>query len=685
VFKTLYSQFYILIIALNIYASPISANLPSIREDSLKVEEMIIWATYNLVNIDSSICVSMEAYKISKKLNIQTLKFKTRMLLAQCYENMNDTLNAARLYHTLKNEIDSFGTPQQFIEFYTPYAWYIGSQGELEKSLSLFKACLIKSKSYNNYHLPWIYYYLSTTEFNAGHYESSLSNSLIALSLIPSTDKKNQLNIKQQIGLLYLELKIYDKSKMYYTQVLKIARETERPITDALYGLGMCEFRLKNYTEAYLHFNSLVDDIKDNWNAYYAPTNAYLHMWKCMLLLNIGEPEKIGLTFLEKTRGQLNIKRTAYIGVMQAEILLYYNRLDEAEAILRKSMMLINDLEVSSLSTDYYYWMSLVLEKQMKHAEALVYFKKYHDLDDSNRNNNVLNRIASLQEKYNAAEKDKEIIGLNSKLEKQKLEKSLMKSRLYLLSIIIGVVIISILLGIFFFRNRQKYKLLKVKAIYDQKEFDFQQIIKKSKINILQSNIQGQENERNRLAKELHDDLGSRLSALKYFVNSKKGVFKGEDYEVLKEELKEVQEYIRNLSHQIVIPRFTQVSLPHLIREQKNWTNNTNVDFCFEFDEKIDWTLVSEKGQNQIYRIIQEAVNNSLKHSQATEISISSFLNTDKIDFEISDNGTGFELSATHGMGLKNMKERAQLLGSEIRICLVESKGTKISFSYVLN
>lgn len=679
-FKISVIRFYFLCISFIITSSNSYA-----IDDSLRLSKMLRWVALNQFELDSCIRVSCDVYHASKELGIKSLEFKAGISLAKCYEYKNDSLQSRELYEILKQRIDSVGTMEQEIELSIRYAWFISLQGEVKESIDILQACLDDSRIHNNYLAASINYYMSTIEFNAGYYEESLIHSLNALEHISTSSEWTKMLIYEQIGILYLELGIYDKSSDSYRKALSVASRKGYRVTTALYGLGMCDYKLEKYKGAYLYFDSLVGDLNETWSIYFVPTNAYLHQWKCMIDLDMEDAEKTAFDFIEATEGKLYQKRTAYVGVMQAEILIYYNKLDKAEEILRKSMMVIDDLEVSSLRTDYYYWMSLVLEKQNRHEESLHYYKKHNDNNDSIMNIKVLNKIAILQEDFDAVERDNEIISLGSKLEKEKLEKILLKSRLFLL-MVSGIVLLLIIAFIaFYLRSRHNYRLLAMKVKYDQKESDFQQMLENGKIRILQSNIQGQERERNRLAKELHDDLGSKLTSLRYFVSSKKGHFVGEDSQVLKVELLEVQKYIRNLSHQLVIPKFHQFSLPQLIQEQKNWINNDNVDFSFDFDQDINWAVVTEEGQNQIYRIIQEAVSNSLKHSEAKEIRVAGFLRTSQIDFEISDNGIGFDDFTSLGMGLKNIKERAQIIGSEIKFHIVKKGGTKISFSYPLN
>ena len=207
-------------------------------------------------------------------------------------------------------------------------------------------------------------------------------------------------------------------------------------------------------------------------------------------------------------------------------------------------------------------------------------------------------------------------------------------------------------------------------------------LIQQSKTHILQSNLEGQEKERNRLAKELHDDLGGRITALRYFISSKKELLDSKDEKMLKTELKEIQRYVRNISHKLAKPRFTSVSLPELINEQKFWVDNSDINLRFNFSPDITWNKIPEEHQNQMYRIVQEALTNALKHAKASTIEINIAENSGKLEIEICDDGIGIGSGLSNGIGIKNMQERAAVIHSELLIESQNNNGTAVRLIY---
>ena len=99
-------------------------------------------------------------------------------------------------------------------------------------------------------------------------------------------------------------------------------------------------------------------------------------------------------------------------------------------------------------------------------------------------------------------------------------------------------------------------------------------------------------------------------------------------------------------------------------------------------DQKSDWNKLNEKLQVNIYRIVQELVNNVIKHAQASKVEIRLSIAEKKINIEVVDNGKGFDTKVkASGIGVRSMKSRVHNLGGEIDIKSVIDKGTEISLS----
>ncbi len=191
-----------------------------------------------------------------------------------------------------------------------------------------------------------------------------------------------------------------------------------------------------------------------------------------------------------------------------------------------------------------------------------------------------------------------------------------------------------------------------------------------------QSIISGEENERSRLAKELHDGLGPLLTTLRLDIQST-SLDKSLKSQLLEKLDYTIQE-VRNMSNNLMPSVLKDFGVGEAITNMVDEINNSSpVEIRYKHD--ISPTInLDDQIQISIYRIIQEAVNNALRHAKATEIKLSLTCFEDHIDLFISDNGQGFDLNNLRGgNGIRNMKERVKLSSGNIQFSSDDS-GTTI-------
>ena len=202
--------------------------------------------------------------------------------------------------------------------------------------------------------------------------------------------------------------------------------------------------------------------------------------------------------------------------------------------------------------------------------------------------------------------------------------------------------------------------------------------------------IESQENERSRISLELHDSVGQKLLLIKNRIHSLVNNFAGE---TSKEALIDVGSLtgetiseIRNITSNLHPPILEQVGLTSAIDVLvEKISKNTKIVFNV-FIDNID-KLIPPKDEINFYRIVQESINNIIKHSQASEAFVKITKDGDLIILEIKDDGVGMEKTtskANNGIGITGMKERAAILGSEININS-DNNGTTIKMEYRRN
>jgi PAS domain S-box-containing protein len=200
--------------------------------------------------------------------------------------------------------------------------------------------------------------------------------------------------------------------------------------------------------------------------------------------------------------------------------------------------------------------------------------------------------------------------------------------------------------------------------------------------------IKTQEEERNRVASDLHDSVGQQISALKFFINAiqnqKEEKSKAELYKKTQKIIDGVADEIRNICFQLMprsIERFgllkTVEQLADLIQFSTQITFNLNLQ---SKELHLDSNLAMS-----VYRIIQEFINNSVKHSKCNQIGIEIKNEKQSLYIKMSDNGIGFDTdNLTRGNGLDNMNLRVNYLKGDIKLVSKKNKGVLIEINLPL-
>lgn len=191
--------------------------------------------------------------------------------------------------------------------------------------------------------------------------------------------------------------------------------------------------------------------------------------------------------------------------------------------------------------------------------------------------------------------------------------------------------------------------------------------------------LEGQEQERSRIAKDLHDGLGQMLTALK--MNIRLTQIDEKHVANLYRQIDEaIQESVR-ISENILPAKLRDFDLATCLKSLCNGINTAS-EIPVSFESHGEPARINQNQKVNLYRITQEAVNNAIKHSQAELISVQLNEEDDFIQLTIEDDGRGFSTGATFDQsvhhGLANMRERAEIMGGSLTIESDENRGTLI-------
>lgn len=226
---------------------------------------------------------------------------------------------------------------------------------------------------------------------------------------------------------------------------------------------------------------------------------------------------------------------------------------------------------------------------------------------------------------------------------------------------------------IFFFITYQK-RLLK-------KELEINMVKAEQQEELLKNIVSAQEKERKRIARDLHDEVGAMLSVVKLNVSRIEKLTGPDNSKVLANETKtyldEVITQVRGISRALLPPSLEKLGLYYALEELANWINKSGQIkvVCWKSGEQVRF---GEKRELAVFRILQEMINNTIKHAEASGISINTRFSKGKLAVLVADNGKGFnvEEKMNTGLGLRNLESRTQMLEARFKIKSVSGKGT---------
>jgi two-component system, NarL family, sensor kinase len=232
----------------------------------------------------------------------------------------------------------------------------------------------------------------------------------------------------------------------------------------------------------------------------------------------------------------------------------------------------------------------------------------------------------------------------------------------------------SIIIFVIFYQKRILSEQLK----RQQLEVEYQQ-------KMLQAALESQEKERSRLASDLHDSVGAMLSTIRLTLHPVVKAGNGQPLDQTKQLLDETIETVRRISRDLLPAGLEKFGLTHAIQELCERINSSDI-VTVQFSENGNVIEMDKKREVLVYRIIQEMLNNAIRHSKASLLKIQ-LMWTDTLQLVIQDNGEGFDYegfktrqaSSKAGLGLYSIETRVQLLGAKLKYDTVFPSGSQFT------
>lgn len=391
---------------------------------------------------------------------------------------------------------------------------------------------------------------------------------------------------------------------------------------------------------------------------------------------------KKAISIGKKTHDSTFLKK-AYIN--QGLIYIYQKKYTEAEHLYLDFLTLKHD------STDYKELehletangnLSYIYEKMGRFKKAYKYSEEYYFISELLYEKKQANAILAVEAKYNLANARKE-----EQLKTLKEKKA--KERMYLWSGIGGVSALCIILfgGILYRNSKLKARNLSLSLV--QQELNKQQELKQLQIQnqnkILNATLDGREKERKDIAQTLHDSVSALLSSVSMHIQvaKKKAPTQIEELDKSHRILGEASNKVRDLSHQLLSAILVKFGLAFAIDDMCEKYSNSELNLALKCDDIIPRFQVDL--EIKLKNIIEEFINNIIKHSKASNATVSLDYREENLHIEITDNGIGFDTaiiaSQASGVGLSQIKARIESIDGTIFIQSEINNGTSISIT----
>ncbi len=346
---------------------------------------------------------------------------------------------------------------------------------------------------------------------------------------------------------------------------------------------------------------------------------------------------------------------------------------DSAIFYFEKVLVLLKDTKLNGVKATTCATLADAYSRKGNYAKAYDFQIKYSELNDSLLNTEKVKSIAEMQTKYETEKKEQQIVLLDQQTKTRSAQRNFF---------IAGSIVLLLGLFVLGFYYVQRGRLAKKNEQIAQEKISG--LLKEQEIKTYNAMIEGQEEERKRIATDLHDRLGSMLSTVKLLFSSLNDKIDRNQEETQKQQTKvtslldEAVLEVRRVSHNLSTGMVNTFGLITALEELCESVDKSGIVRCRLLSYGMEERLPSQI-EIGLFRMVQELVNNALKHSKAKQLTIQLNRTDESLNLTVEDDGVGFDVAEKQksgGMGLGNLAARAARLGAAYHVDSRPGKGT---------
>lgn len=525
--------------------------------------------------------------------------------------------------------------------------------------------------------------FVACAYYHTGSYDTASLYYFKVLAYQGKPDKTNYRTfIEISNGLGAIAARIGDRERaLAFFEVSRALSSRYRDTTylaQALSNISSLYFDAKDYEQARYYGEKTLDLARQKNYPEMISSSAYTI---AAALIGEGKPQEALYYGKEAYRAALSAR--SMHSVICAMQVLGYNHVQlgayrEAESyLLSAEKMACETGDIDGINNTFDQ-LSKVYERTGRYREAYEYKRRYAAIVDSMRGKENVDRTNRIEARYRLSEKDKDIARKKWQLSIQ--QSTLREKNAWIGGVSAAALLLTALLTSLYRSHRHRAGLQQAMIHNLQKE---------QELSALLARLEGEEEERKRLARDLHDGIVVRFSAVKMNMSilpdKHRSLAGARDFTQIVSDLDDATHELRKTAHNLMPDVLLEGGLSeaayYFCKDMQQGTG-LNVDF----QQFVDLPRLKPEIELSVYRIIQELLQNILKHASATQAMIQLSFADDLLNITIEDNGKGFDIADAEqnkrGIGLRNIADRVTALNGHWDIQSAKGRGTTVYLEF---
>ncbi len=649
---------------------------------------LLLGKNYLSVNLDSAVVMYRAAYRQSMTDNNNKLEAKALIGLGSVYTNQSQHDSAQVYFKSAERVLEKVKDYElQTALWMNRGILYFHLSNYNEASVEFEKVLELAMVEDNKEDISRCYNNIALCQSYLGNYEGALEMHIQSANLAEEIqDPLGLAKSYNNMGLIYFDLENYDKAEEYLLRSLKIKKDqgADVGVVGSYLNLGNnarklgAELKDTAQLEKAKQYYLSALELGEKTNYQKGVNISYVNL--ALVETTLGNYDK-GVEYgklavrLNKELNDVSSLMTATINLADAYRLKKQFQLAEKE--IEKGMALAVQARNKYNEKEALLILSKIKSDNGDFKNGLEYYEKYVALEDSISSTEIKNRVNELETKYKVVENERYLAETRANLAESELKVKQRNNLIY------GSLGLALLLGLLGY------------LVYNQQKLKNRQLKKEGELRAALAQIETQnklQEQRLRISRDLHDNIGSQLTFVTSSVDNLKFGLKEENAGITRkltrisefttQTIYELRDTIWAMNKSEITNEDLQTRIANFI--EKAGVARDEIDFSFTVSEEIspNHTFTSVQGMN-VYRIIQEAVNNALKYARASRIEVKFGAEDSGYIIQIIDDGMGFNPDEIEpGSGLHNIKKRAKDLGGRAEITSEKEKGTHIAIHF---